>query len=73
MTWFWILFCFVVALIIYFGKYYEEDKKAARDRSKRKDNGPEEFIFPLFQEHRDSHRDVHQSDPEDGENSDGEY
>ncbi len=73
MTWFWIIFCFIVALIICFGKHHEEDKKALRDREHRRDGRTEEFIFPLFEDHQDSSGEMDQSDPEDPEDIDEEY
>ena len=48
----YLLACFIIALIIYFGVYYEKDKKAREQRGKpRPGRHDEEFIiFPFFDE-----------------------
>ena len=50
----YLIACFIIALIIYFGAYYEKDKKAMEQRGKTRPGKQDEdhFIFPFLDEHQ---------------------
>ncbi len=62
--------CFIIALIIYFGVYYEKDKKTMEEwrRTRIKRSDEEYLIFPFFEENRRGPQDDipdHSGDPND--------
>lgn len=73
-SWILIFFWVVGGLIIYLVKYRKEDEKALKARKYRKSgNQKEEYLIPLFDEHRGPHGEVTGSDQEDHDNVNGDH
>ncbi|MEW6079160.1 MAG: hypothetical protein AB1724_15215 [Thermodesulfobacteriota bacterium] len=73
-AWIMIFFWVVGGLILYLVKYRKQDQKTLRAGKYRKSaNHNEEYLIPLFDEHRGHHRKMTRPDPEDHDDVNGDH